>query len=736
MDCCGGVALLGEDRGLTSIASKQKAENQIRQAILKLEEDFAARRPLLLMTPPRISFVLVCALLSLAAPSLGLAQSSAAKKPADKPVDKAAAYYHFALGHLYAELAGTYGNKGDYLSKAIENYRLAMKADPAARFLAEELSDLYIQAGRLRDAVSEAEEAIRQNPADVNSRRILGRIYTRMIGDSQQGKVDENMLRKAIEQYQKITELQPDDTESLLTLGRLHKVAQNSVESEKAYKKILEKQPGNEDALTGLAIVYADLGDSKRASELLAKVTESNPSPRTLMALANQYEQMRDFGLAAETLKKAVELAPGNLDVKRAYAQNLLFADQLDDALKVYTELAAADPKDVLSQLRLSQIYRQKRDFEKAREASRKASQIDPSNLEVRYNDVALLEAEGKTAEATAVLKEIVDSTAKRSYSAGEKANRIVLLERLGVMYRNNEQYNEAVETFRQIAELDPKLGGQSAARVADTYRLAKEFNKALAEANAAYEKYPDDRVLRAVRASVLAETGKTSEAISELKAMLNGKDDRETYITIAQIYEKAKDFAEMEKAIDAAAKLSDSDEEKEGIAFMRGAMYEKMKKYDAAEAEFRKVIEMNPKNSSALNYLGYMLADRDVRLPEALELIERALELDPNNGAFLDSLGWAYFRMGDLKQAEVNLKRAIERFSKDPTVHDHLGDVYFRQGRVKEAIAQWQASLREWERAAPSEIDPAEVAKVRKKLEGAKVRLAKESGSPVPKQQ
>jgi tetratricopeptide (TPR) repeat protein len=676
------------------------------------------------MTSPKLP-ALCCVILS----TIASAQTNTQPAP-PKKVDKSAAYYHFALGHLYSELAAAYGSRGDYLTKAIENYRLAMKADPTASFLAEELSDLYVQAGRHREAVLDAEEMLKQNPSDINARRILGRIYTRMIGDAQQGKVDQNMLKKAIEQYQKIAEVQPDDVESLLTLGRLQKVAQNSVEAEKAYKKILDKEPGNEDALTGLAVVYADLGDSKRAAELLQKVTDKTPSVRTLTALAAQYEQMRDYALAAETLRKTLELAPGNTEVKKVYAQNLLLADNVDDALKVFTELAAEDPKDPTAQLRISQIYRQKRDFDKAREAAKKALDIEPNNLEVRYNEISLLEAEGKTAEAIAALKSVLTSTAKRSYSAGERGNRIVLLERLGLMYRNNEQYTEAVETFRQIGEVDPNLGGRAAAQIADTYRIAKDYTKALEEVNAAAKKYPDDRVLRAVRASLLAETGKTTEAVSELKSLLDGKNDRETYVTMAQIYEKGKNYAEMAKAVDAAEKLSESKEDKESIAFMRGAMYEKMKKFDAAEAEFRKVLEFNPKNSSALNYLGYMLADRNIRLSEALELIRQAVELEPNNGAYLDSLGWVYFRMGDLDQAENYLRRAIERFSKDPTVHDHLGDVYFRQGRTKDAIAQWERSLQEWGHASPSESDPTEVAKVHKKLEGAKVRLAKESGT------
>jgi len=203
--------------------------------------------------------------------------------------DKAAAYYHYSLGHLYSELAGAYGNRGEYVNKAIENYRLAMKADPNASFLSEELSDLYIQAGRLRDAVLEAEETLRQNPKDVNARRVLGRIYTRMMGDTQQGRIDENMLKKAIDQYQKVAELDPGDTDNWLMLGRLQTLAGSSVEAEKAYKKVLDQDAENEDAMTGLAKVYADVGNTKAATDLLRQVASKDPSLRTLTNLAASY---------------------------------------------------------------------------------------------------------------------------------------------------------------------------------------------------------------------------------------------------------------------------------------------------------------------------------------------------------------------------------------------------------------------------------------------------------------
>jgi tetratricopeptide (TPR) repeat protein len=159
--------------------------------------------------------------------------------------------------------------------------------------------------------------------------------------------------------------------------------------------------------------------------------------------------------------------------------------------------------------------------------------------------------------------------------------------------------------------------------------------------------------------------------------------------------------------------------------------MYERQKKYEQAEAIFRQVLNTTtPTDStyaSTLNYLGYMFADQNIRLPEAQDLIKRAVSIEPNNYAFLDSLGWVYFRLNRLEEAEQQLTRSLQLNGKDPTIHDHLGDVYFKRGKIKEAIVQWQSSLKEWSTSAPADVEPEEVAKVQKKLDSARVRLAKE---------
>jgi tetratricopeptide (TPR) repeat protein len=688
------------------------------------------------MIPTRRLASLPCLLLvALAAPSQQAAFAQQAPAQPAAQADKAGAYYNYSLGHLYAELAAAYGNRGEYFSKAAEAYRAALKADPKATFIAEELSDLYIQSGRLREAVLDAEDALKQNPNDLNSRRLLARIYTHLIGDSQTNQIDADMVKKAIEQYQKITEADAKDVDSWIMLGRLQKAVMNSTEAMAAYKKALELDADNEDAMTGLATVYADLGDNKAAADMLRKVADKDPNPRSLTSLANVYEQLKDYSLAAEMLRRALDQQPGNAELKMALAEDLLFSNQLDDALKLYQEAVSEDPKDIKAELRISQIYRQKQDFAKAREASDKAKEIDPNDLEVQFNDVNLLEAEGKIPDAIKTLKGILDATAKKTYSASERASRSSLLGTLGELERTIEQYSAAVDAFRQWADLDPDGAGRAEGEIIETYREAKDFPKAEAEADAAVKKFPKDHVVSATRSSVLSDLGKYDAAIAEARRLMDGKNDREVDFNLADIYEKSKNFTEMAKVLDAAEMLSQTNRDKQDIAFRRGAMYERMKNFSGAEAEFRKVLEIDPDNDAALNYLGYMLADRNIRLDEARDMISKAVTHEPNSGAYLDSLGWVYFRLNKLPEAEDKLRDAMRYMSRDPTVHDHLAEVYFKEGKIRDAIAQWQSSLREYQSGPPSDMDHAEMAKVQKKLEDAKVRLAKETGGGAKQQ-
>lgn len=408
----------------------------------------------------------------------------------------------------------------------------------------------------MNEAVTEAERRLEANPKDIEARRVLGRIYTRLIGDpsaaggSRRGDgVNEVMLRKAIEQHQEIVKQDASDVDAHLLLGRLYRLDRRNVDAEDSFKRVLELEPENELAMKELALVYTSLGDSNKAIEMLTKVNSRNPTLRTMLELASAYEQVRDFENASEVYKRALEMRPGELDILKRYAQALLFSDQIEPARGVLEEITTKAPEDVEAFLRLSQIYRQQGDFNKARNANNRAKELAPDNLEILYNDVNLLDAEGKTDEAIAQVKRMIADAEKVRYTDAERNTQSVLLERLGLLERSAERYDDAVGSFRKLATVNPESAGRALAQVVETYRMAKDFQKAEAEANAAYARFPEDRTLVVVRASLLADLGKGDEAIRDMKTFLQGREDHQNFITLAQIYEKAKRFPEMADA-------------------------------------------------------------------------------------------------------------------------------------------------------------------------------------------
>ena len=658
--------------------------------------------------------------------AVSLAQT-APQTPSTTETNHAAAYYNFAMGRLYALMAQAEGSQDNAL-KAIQFFKDALKADPKASASYEELTDLYLALSRPADATALAQEALKQDPENVDAHRMLGRVYFSMINKGTQNQVDERALKMATEEFRKVTEKDPKDADSWVTLGRLYAGSNNTAEAEKAYNAALAAEPDNEEALTGLAMVYGNMGDTAKAIEKLKAATDKSPNERSLMILAKAYEDQKNFKDAADALRKAVELQPENGQLARNLAEDLFLSDQYDEALKVFEGLAARSPKDPIIPLRMADIYRSKRDYVKAHAAIDSAKKIDPEGLEPRQEEVRLFQAEGKSDQAIASLKSVLDDTARKIYSKEEQQQRAGWLEELGLLNRAAAHYPESIEAFKQMGVVYKDAGPLVAARIIETYRAAKDYTSALREAEAALKQYPDEYMVAREHADVLGDLGKTDDAVKELRALLNGPRDRETLVALTEIYQKAKRFDEAGKSVDEAEKLSRSDEEKQDVYFMRGALMERQKKFDESEEAFRKVLAINPDHAGAMNYLGYMLADRNVRLDEAYKLIQKAVDLDPDNGAYLDSLGWVYYRQGKLPEAERALVRAVELTGQDATVREHLGDVYSKLGKTKEAIAQWTASMKAFKEQPPSETDPAEVSKVTGKLAAAGVKLVQET--------
>jgi len=303
------------------------------------------------------------------------------------------------------------------------------------------------------------------------------------------------------------------------------------------------------------------------------------------------------------------------------------------------------------------------------------------------------------------------------------------------MIYREQDNYTAAVETFRKMLTLGDDNARNGYQEIIDTYRDAKQWSQATAVAKEAVQKLPNDRDLRMVLDGQLADTGEFDKAVADIRTLLKGgPEDREVYLRLAIIYTRAKQWKNAEESLAKAEQLSTKSDDKGYVNFLRGDLYQRQKLYDQAESEFRKVLSAtppsDPQSAATLNYLGYMNADRGVKLDESLNFIKQALSFEPNNGAYLDSLGWVYFKLGKYDLAEENLNKAAVHMGSDPTVQEHLGDLYQKTGRLKLAAAHWDRAVQEWNKMVPAEQDTEAFAKVQQKLDAAKVRLAKEESS------
>jgi tetratricopeptide (TPR) repeat protein len=663
------------------------------------------------------------------------ANQTSARKP-----DRAAAYFHYSMAHIYEELVTVYG-RSDLANKAIEEYRQAIDADPGSAYLTSGLAELYAKTGRIRDAVLEAQDILKRDPKNLEAHKLLGRIYLRSLGDMQTGGQSggQNVLKLAIEQYEEIVKLDNDPSNLVddhLLLGRLYRLNNDLQKAENEFKTAVKLQPDSEEAVTTLAYLYNEEGDSTRAVQALNSVPDAGRSAKLYSALGYTYEQQKQYKQAIEAYRHAIELDRDNLDAIRGLAQNLMNDGQTDAALDQYKIIADANPEDAQTYLRMAEIYRKQGKFDQALDSLKKAETMVQDSIEVPYQIATVYQAQGRDEEAAQTLKQLLDKTEKAdgNYTQGEKSNRAVFLERLGTIYREMGNNQSALDTFRKMLPLGDDNAVRGYQQIIDTYREAKQWPQATAAAKEAVQKLPNDRGLKMVLASQLADTGQADTAIEQVKALLKGNaDDREVYIALSQMYTRLKRWNEAEQAINKAEQLSTKPEDKMYAVFVKGSVYEREKKYEQAEEAFKHVLSSDPQNAVALNYLGYMLADRGVRLDEALNYVKKAIDLDPANGAYLDSLGWAYYKLGKYDLAEQNLSKAVQRTPNDPTVQDHLGDVYQKVGRLKQAAAHWERALNEYNRSVSADVEPSEVAKVQKKLESARIKLAREE--PQPKQ-
>jgi len=655
--------------------------------------------------------------------------------PAEKNSARAEAYYSFTMGHIYEQQFEATSSP-EYATKSIEAYKKAYALDPKSQVIGERLAEMYWKAQRIHEAVIEAQEILKRDPDNVQSRRLLGRIYLRSLGDVSAGNAQSETVSKAIEQYREINRLDPSDTESALWLARLYRLKNDHDKAEEVLKAILKTDPENEPAVEQLTQLLMDEGKGTEAVTLLEGITAHSPSPVLLDLLGDAQTQAHDLAKAEEAYRRAAELDPSEPSHQRGLGQTLLAEEKYPEALKVYEKLSDVMPDDSDVYLRIAQIYRELHQLDKAEQNLVKARQYAPGSLEVMYNEAMLYQAQGRFEDAIRVLSDAVTGIKGQSPSVPSRRRSLsILYQQLGQLYRDTQNYQASIYTFEELGHLGEEEDRRARMMIMDTYRAAKDLSKALQTGKEALAKYPADPAIRTSQALLLGENGQTDDAVKILRAQLHGDaSDREAYLNIAQVYERGRRYKEAEDSARAAEVLPGQPREKEMVWFLLGAIYERQKFFDKAEEQFKRVLAVNPKNAPVLNYYGYMLGDLGIRLDEAEALVQQALKEDPYNGAYLDSLGWIYFKENKFSASETTLRKAVERERHDATIHSHLGDLYAKMGRSELAAAEWEKSLAEWRRSLPADLEADKVAELEKKISQTKHRVAQKSTTSVAK--
>ena len=651
---------------------------------------------------------------------------------------RADAYYYFTMGHIYDQQYEA-TSRAEFATQAIEAYKKAYALDTKSPVIGERLAEMYWKAQRIRDAVDEANEILKRDPNNLAPRRLLGRIYLRSLGDFSVGSGKSDMVGKAIEQYREIYRVDPDDTESALWLARLYRLKNEPDKAEEVLRGILKTDSENEPAVEQLTQLLLDEGKNAEAVTLLEGITAHASSPTLLDLMGDAYTQGHDLAKAETAYRQAVDLDPAELSHQRGLGQTLLAEEKYQEALGVYQKLSDVMPDDPDVFLRIAQIYRELHQMDKAEDNLVKARQLAPGSPEVMYNEAMLYQEQGRFEDAIRVLSDAVSGIkAERSVLPTRRRSLAILYQQLGQLYRDTQNYQVAVFTYDEMGHLGEEEDRRARLLIMDTYRAAKDLPKALASGQEAVTKYPADTAIRSSYALLLGENGQTDEAVKILRAQFSSNAggsnsaaaDRDTYLNIAQVYERGRRYKEAESTAKTAEALPGPERDNEMVWFLLGAIYERQKMFDKAEEEFKKVLAVNPNNAQVLNYYGYMLGDLGTRLDQAEDLVRRALKDEPYNGAYLDSLGWIYFRENKLADAEATLRMAEERESHDATIHSHLGDLYAKTGRSDKAAAEWEKSLVEWHRALPADVENDKIAEVEKKLSQAKHRVA-QTGPP-----
>jgi tetratricopeptide (TPR) repeat protein len=623
-----------------------------------------------------------------------------------EPQNRARSYYYYALAKWSED-------KGD-LSRAIAEMRSALKFNESSSSVRVELASILEKAGNLKEAIEEAREAARLDPKSPEPHWLLANIYFRSQGRDRAASRDS--LASAVKELEAMRDIAPDDERAYYALGGAYFELEQPEKAIQAFEKFQSLSPSMDAGYVAIAKYYERAKEYDKAIDYLKRALEAQPdSTESLMMLATLYSRGKHGKEAIPLYRKILELTGDNPGIKRQLATSMVEAEEYEEAVDVLKDLTAASPGDRDTKIMLGRAQIGAHQFPEAIELFKSILEDSSGDVEAEFYLATAYEQSGRSRDAADILTRLLEST---DGSEEQKANRPVFQQHLAAVYQDIGEHEKAIALYEDMLKNQPEPRPGLVFMLINAYRVNRQFDKALALGKQYYDKNPKDVNIGLVYARALADAGKAKEGADLLQKLLQTDPSNiDIYVNLSQVYLQGKRYSEAEKVL---RRAEDRQLDSERVKFQLATVFERQKDFDKAEVLFKEILKTNPKSAIALNYIGYMLADRGVRLQEAVKYVEEALALDPNNGAYLDSLGWAYYKLNELDKAEQYLLKAVELVKNDAVIHDHLGDVYYKSGNLEKAVQYWTKSV---------EIgtEPDETQKVREKLEKLQDTLRKQ---------
>jgi tetratricopeptide (TPR) repeat protein len=622
----------------------------------------------------------------LAGRASGVPRQEPTRPPASRVSGSGEAYYQFVLGrHLESE--------GD-VDGAIKALTQAATLDPRSSEIRAEIAALYARQNRVSDATEWADAALAVDPANGEAHRVKGLILASRVGlDDEPAAADAATLelaKQAIEHLEAARRRQaaPDPGVDLM-LGRLYLRSRDGDRAIAALRRLVDQNIGGAEVASLLVQAYERAGRTNEAIRVLEQGAAEHP--QFYASLGELYEKQSRWKEASEAYERALARNPNSVELRSRLAVVLLTEGDPGGAGRAATLLEEArvqSPADSRILYLLAQAQRVAGKLDESETTARQLAAIAPSAMAGPY---ALAQVYDQKQQYRRVVETLEPAVNRGAHGARTDADLVPPLLTLASAYEEIGSFDRALDTFGRVRALAP------ANRNVDVYELgvlvaAKRFPEALERSAALLKARSGDlRVVR-LRADALRGAGRAPDGVALLKESLAAhEDDVTAHLALSEMWAATGQFREAEHVLERAAKRFPADLT---VGFQLGSVLERGRRYAEAERTFRDVLKKDPLYAPALNYLGYMLADRGQRLDESIGFIKRALQVEPFNGAYLDSLGWAYFKANRLEEAQEPLRKAADQRARDSAVQDHYGDLLFRLGRYDEAVRAWRKAL------------------------------------------